>query len=505
MIFQTETTILMPSPFSTIVITFMVLSLSCIGQTNSMVNVHTIANQRPSSTSEPTNFARNNVVVRRSHDQDEFYNDHQVPNNNLIKSDHRIYKRNIRAPNSIMTFISSTTSQPSELKENGKDKDHHLFTKQTTSSTTTAIPVKTQTTGRSTTSNNTVQQSTDPCKYKNPKTETTVILCVLVSIIVIGFIGNVLILVVISRSKKLLRHPANLFIASLNACNIGVLVTCAPLKIHTTLHGGNFCFTESTQEFTCAFYNVIDLTFHICSVTHLFAISVERLMAIKSPFYHRTRVTRRFTFKVLGMVWMYSLFWVALSFIPWHDDTLAAKYTDSHKVHFVAEIGSKNLRVCVLRNRNYAIVLGVLAFILPIIIMAVLYLITLQNIFRPDAAFGGHRHRKNNNVSLITADVSLTRIHGRKKEAALTKTVAIICVSFFICWMPSIALTIVLNSSPTTFIPKAVLVLFLDILPAIPTCTFPIIYAKHYGKFGEELTNMRSSRQERILSIQRSF
>lgn len=485
------------------IILLLFFTLTSFNRTNAVVNditKNTNAISSSFSESESTNLVSIIPIVKRSYDQHGFYNEYPAKIINIITDYHSIRRRDARAPSPIMTWISTTTRPNKMNLKNENNEDHQLPT--ILFSTRTTIPKIPTNKSDTTISNNTIQRLDDPCDYKDISTETTVIICLLVGIIVIGFIGNVLILIVLIRSKKLLRHPANLFIASLNACNVGVLITFAPMKIHTTLHGGNFCFAENTQAFACAFYNVIDLTFHICSVTHLFAISVERLMAIKSPFYHRTHVTRRFTLKVLGMVWGYSLFWVALSFIPWHDDALAAKYTDSHKVHFVAEIGAKNLRVCVLRNRNYAIALGILAYILPIIIMGVLYLITLQSIFRPDAVTTGHRYKKS---SLIAPDASLTRIHGRKKEAALTKTVAIICVSFFICWMPSIALTIVMNSSSTTFIPKAVLVFFLDVLPAIPTCAFPIIYAKHYGKFGEELTNMRSSRQERILQMQGSF
>ena len=401
-------------------------------------------------------------------------------------------------PTSKTIMLATTQANKNAITANfpNDNKEDHQLCKQTTT-TAVATTEKTQAKAATHSKENNATNNTklkDACPHKDLNARAVILLCVLVCIIVIGFTGNLLILIVLFRSKKLLRHPTNLFIASLNCCNIGVLVTCVPFKIHTALHGNSFCFSDNSDDVTCAFYNVIDLVFHVCSVTHLFVISVERLMAIKSPFYHRHRMTRRFTLNVLSLVWLYSLFWVALSFVPWHPESVEGY---DNRVHFVTLETGENQRFCVIRNTNYVIALCVIGFILPIVVMTIMYGVTLQNIIRSTG--------KLDNKNSLMADISLTMSHGRKKEAALTKTVAVIYVSFLVCWMPSIVLTIYKNSSSAAIITETVRIIFFVVMPTIPTCAFPVIYVKHYGKFGEELKNMRSSRQKRILQMQISF
>nr|AWO67320.1 GPCR14 [Clytia hemisphaerica] len=286
----------------------------------------------------------------------------------------------------------------------------------------------------------------------NLGTTPIILIIILISVLIIGLTGNVFIFYVIFRSRKLQRHPANFFIASLNICNIGVLLTSIPLKIHAEMHHGNFCFSKEA----CSFYNFIDLAFHVSSVTHLWVIAIERFIAIKAPFHHRHRITRRFTIKVLIVTWLYSLFWILLSFVKWQPS--------HHSTHFLMEKGER--RFCILHNPAYMITLNVLAYLLPIIVMAFLYGVTLQNIFHP------------NNKKLILS--SLTKNLGRKKEAALTKTVAIIYTSFVFCWLPAILISFLTNQNTSSIqIPDSVRIIFLVVMPTIPMCAFPIIYVKH--------------------------
>ena len=342
---------------------------------------------------------------------------------------------------------------------------------------------------------------TEPCQYNELTSRAGVMLCVLIGIIATGLAGNLLIVVVLYRSKKLVRHPANLFVGSLSACNAGMLLTCVPLKIHSALHDGNFCLPDEA----CSFYNLVDLVFHVSSVTHLLVVSVERFMAIKTPFYHRHRMTRRFTMKVLTGVWLYSVLWVAVSFVPWHHIENDQHPADG-MVNYVARTQTGEIgRFCVLHNPNYALTLNVLGFILPIIIMTTLNVVTLQNIFRPTGT--GKQGGGGVNSLMSGVDVSLFMKHGRKKEAALTKTLVFIYTAFVVCWLPAIVLVILKNVSLTRGqlnISDAVRTIFLVVMPTIPTCALPIIYVKHYGKFGEELRNMRSSRRKGLPS-QKSF
>ena len=271
------------------------------------------------------------------------------------------------------------------------------------------------------------------------------------------------------KSKKLKRHPVNFFVASLNVCNTGVIICCIPLKIHRELHSHNFCFPKTV----CYFYNFGDFAFHVCSVTHLFVMAVERFIAVKAPFYHKIHITRKRTIKSLILTWLYSFFWIILGFVPWQQ-----KYFIG-----VIDITVEDTinRVCVFNNQIYVQTMGVIVYILPMVITAALY----WSIFNTTLS------QKQNNLM----NFSLTKNNSRKKEVALSKTVAMIFVVFIVCWLPAITIDIFLVNP---VISDTVRVIFMVVMPAIPACLFPLIYIKYYEKFRDEVRNLRQKKELRL-------
>jgi len=311
----------------------------------------------------------------------------------------------------------------------------------------------------------------DPCFHNKLDTKAIILMLILVCIFVIGLIGNGLVAMVLIKSKKLKRHPANLFVASLNVCNTGVIICCIPLKIHRELHSHNFCFPRTV----CYIYNFGDLAFHICSVTHLFVMAVERFVAVKAPFYHKIHITKKRTIKSLIWTWLYSFFWIMLGFVPWQQ---------THQIGVIdIIIESKVNRVCILDNPTYVVTMSLIVYIIPMMLTAILH----WTIFRTAS------NRKQKRM----VNFSLTKNHSRRKEAALSKTIAMIFVVFAVCWLPAIIVDILVNTRDL-MISDTIRVLFTVVMPAIPACLFPLIYIKYYEKFREEIRNLRRKKDLRL-------
>ena len=126
------------------------------------------------------------------------------------------------------------------------------------------------------------------------------IVCTLAS--VIGTLGNSLVLLAFRRNQRLRTTP-DLFIASLVFSDLSVCALFLPMLVYNFNHraGNNEYFIfNSVKRF-------LGHSSMVASATNLFAVSVDRVIAIRFPFKYMTVMTTRNALVGILAVWFVSL------------------------------------------------------------------------------------------------------------------------------------------------------------------------------------------------------
>ncbi|CAH1784443.1 unnamed protein product [Owenia fusiformis] len=115
---------------------------------------------------------------------------------------------------------------------------------------------------------------------------------------ILGLAGNLIIIVLILRTKRL-RRVTNYFIVSL--CFVGLIIASFVIPIHILAE-----FEIDNQDFCLAAYTLI-LIFCMCSVLTLLAIATERYSAIVTPFSYLKWFTPGRVLASIVIIWLTSL------------------------------------------------------------------------------------------------------------------------------------------------------------------------------------------------------
>ena len=150
------------------------------------------------------------------------------------------------------------------------------------------------------------------CVERRLDLRTIMFIILLVWVFIVAIVSNALAIFVILASRSLRQHPTNLLVASLNFCDIGVILCSVPIRLDNIVYN-QFCFDIQV----CRFFNATDFLFHISSISHLFAIAIERCVAVRAPFFHRYSLTSKRILQVVGVTWLYSAIWAGLSMFHW--------------------------------------------------------------------------------------------------------------------------------------------------------------------------------------------
>ncbi|CAM1321194.1 Uncharacterised protein g7711 [Pycnogonum litorale] len=121
------------------------------------------------------------------------------------------------------------------------------------------------------------------------------------TILLIGLIGNSLIIFVIARYQRM-RSISNIFLASLSAADLLLIVACIPVKLARL-----YSFTWTMGEVCCKFIYYIQNFSAVCSVLTLTAISIERFCAVIYPMKAKLICTTRNARIVIVSIWILSL------------------------------------------------------------------------------------------------------------------------------------------------------------------------------------------------------
>ncbi|KAM4549349.1 5-hydroxytryptamine receptor 2B isoform 1-T2 [Odontesthes bonariensis] len=189
------------------------------------------------------------------------------------------------------------------------------------------------------------------------------LLIVMVIIPTIG--GNILVILAVSLERKL-QNATNYFLMSLAVADLLVGLLVMPIALITILYNSGW----PLPEFLCPIWLFLDVLFSTASIMHLCAISLDRYIAIKKPIQHSQYKSRAKAMVKIALVWLISIC-IAIP-IP---------IKGLKDYHLPNNITFNNNHTCLLKPDTFKefIIFGSLtAFFIPLTIMMVIYLLTVQ-------------------------------------------------------------------------------------------------------------------------------
>ncbi|XP_013787099.1 beta-2 adrenergic receptor-like [Limulus polyphemus] len=244
-------------------------------------------------------------------------------------------------------------------------------------------------------------------------------------IIALTLLGNVLVILVVFRFRRL-RSVTNLLLASLATADITVALLVMPLLVIY-----DFERRWRFGPIACHFWISCDVMCCTASILHLFIIALDRFWAITKPLRYRSRVSKKRVMVAIGVIWLCS---GAISFIPifmgWYSDDPVSIFVNSDEC---------SLEV----NRVYAVVSSVTSFYLPLPVMFYVYFRILLIAERQA------REIRQLEVSLEGADQHVKQSLRCRSRQLITdtkaiRTLGIVMGVFCVCWLPFFLMYVIL-------------------------------------------------------------
>lgn len=294
-----------------------------------------------------------------------------------------------------------------------------------------------------------------------------------------------------------LRKPTNYLIVSLAVSDLLVGAFSLPFRIAQTVNGERF--PESLGYAGCRFWIWIDTLCCSASIFNLVSISNERLMAVKRPLRHRTKMTSTRAFLMILLVWISALLVAFLAFVKWSGRDLVVIAPQ-----------------CGVASRAYVTVVAFAGFFVPLAVLLFNYACILKiaidrarqvqkdkdaNAVIFTSKRGTNKADTTGTAATPSKDISIginrcvdpiadshrptksTRLQSMIQLKA-TKTIAIVLGVFILSWFPFFVLFLTFNYCTDCFSPtripiqlkSAIVVTFMYVLPVSNSAVNPIIY-----------------------------
>ena len=225
---------------------------------------------------------------------------------------------------------------------------------------------------------------------------------IFIFIIVVGGIGNGLVLYVVAKNKYM-RSPKNLLIANLAMADITFIVICAPFAIPFHWPFGNiFCKIWKTTNYCTA----------IVSVYTMALISFERFLAIVYPVKSISWRTNVNIWIAIAMTWIIVLLFCGP--IPFSYMAITKQH---NPVYCRFSIDETNSILPESWESYFRVSFFAIGFMLPMIAMICLYSIISYKLWKQDDIFG---------KSFVNV----------KKNRQIVKLSIMVVIVFGVCWIP---------------------------------------------------------------------
>ena len=255
----------------------------------------------------------------------------------------------------------------------------------------------------------------------NPTPQSIVAAVFVAILILVTLFGNVLVCVSFYSFPNL-RTICNYFIVSLSVADILVALLAMPFWFIVQLNNTTWPLSDELE----LFWACIDIFCGTASIMNLTAVSVDRMLAIVTPFKYPKLLTSKRALVVILCVWLYS---TAIAF------SRLAKWRGRGFLHFVSTV----------------------SFFLPLSLVIVMY-----------------------TVIFIVVKIQVQRIgtaggkeHANEMKAA--KTILVVIGAFVVCWLPFFAIVVGHANDPNFSFPIEVYNMF-KWMEYLNSCLNPVIY-----------------------------
>lgn len=274
-------------------------------------------------------------------------------------------------------------------------------------------------------------------------------------VMIVTILGNSLVCVTIYVDRRL-RSPTNWFIASLAVSDLSYALSVLPFRIVYTV-------LKVQERWVCQLWIWMDMFCVAASLANLAVISVDRYLKITKPFDYHRKMTKWRSFVAIGVVWLYAATLSTLSIIAWPRQQGVKLSTSG---------------LCSNYNKTFYTVANIVAFLCPLIVLTVCYTLILRTAWIQFSK-----------MQLFASAYTSSNEDKRKQKSVrrdfkATKTLAIVMMTFTVCWMPLFILMTVRQYDPDTLRsisdPKLRIFIFNTtalILPNLNSTLNPFIYA----------------------------
>lgn len=261
--------------------------------------------------------------------------------------------------------------------------------------------------------------------------------------LVLGFSGNLIVLVVIARKKIRNWRPHEIFILNLAISDLMLITIFLPFQIYI------FLVEFHPSVFYCKCIASLITVALGASIFTLTVMAIHRCYVITNPFKHGT-ISQQSVMAWLGLVWILSVVLV----VP----RILVSTANSNRC--IQQWPNQNLK------KLYTVSLFIARFVIPLFIISFAYFRTAKDLARSPAP----RFDFDENGQIRTRTV-------RCENVEVTKTLAVIVVLFVLCMLPFRLNTIVmLFANEDQVLLAKTIRRYTSILTIIHSCVNPIAY-----------------------------
>ncbi|KFD58705.1 hypothetical protein M514_00398 [Trichuris suis] len=344
-------------------------------------------------------------------------------------------------------------------------------------------------------------------------------------VLVLGVIGNTLVITVVVRYRKM-RSFTNILLASLSTADLLIVLFCLPVQYSKYLS-----HSWIMGVFLCISFHYVELLTMICSLMTMTVISIQRYLAIAFPMQSISLRSKRRALRTVLLTWVLSAFLAIPILFGQVKSTFNLEYrladfplidgsSDQQSRHHCCLSRGDNVEIegntklhelevnrtpknvtvswCWRRfSENYwekvfVLYQFVVLYLGPFVTMAISYILLIRHLYfvgpacLNDDVFSNHQGNDlvDSCVEMSTCSQSIV---GRKKSIRreqskkVTKMLVTILLLFFICWTPTlvdeflVAFDYLCHTSPTTTL-KYMRMIF-AIMKFSNSCINPLVYA----------------------------
>ena len=261
--------------------------------------------------------------------------------------------------------------------------------------------------------------------------------------LVLGFLGNLIVLVVIARKKIRKWRPHEMFILNLAISDLMLITIFLPFQIYI------FLVKFHPSVFYCKCIASLITVALGASIFTLTVMAIHRCYVITNPFKHGT-ISQQSVMVWLGLVWILSVGLV----VP----RILVSTANSNRC--IQQWPNQSLK------KLYTVSLFIARFVIPLFIISFAYFRIAKDLARSPAP--RFDFDENGQIKTRTA---------RRENVEVTKTLAVIVVLFILCMLPFRLNTIVmLFANEDQVLLAKTIRRYTSILTIIHSCVNPIAY-----------------------------